>query len=552
MLSKKFKERFKMTTFTGLTLMGIQLLLALFCYYMSTSTWEFNFTEIMDRSLFVINLLFAVIISVVMSVKSFAFLGSRKACDFYHSLPEKRFFQYANIVIADILWMLIAVGVPGIIIAVIWGIEGQSAMNVLVGTFSAFVACVYIYMVFSITIICFGNRITGIVFSVIALLMVRISVIYGCNNIYDVLGISWGFDKASGIFSDRYSCYVNLYTNILGSFNMITAKNLLSGIIITLPATVGLFFLAGHLYKVRKSEIAGNHTVIKGAAGVYRFFFLIFPVTVCNFCFVSKYIEKDEPAGIVISIFVCIVLYFLFDLIVYRNIKILKKSIVRLPAFIVISGAVIGITFAGCNYAEGRKLDDSTKYVEIYGLDNFTDNMYKEGLRIDDAQILDILKNEKPINGWVRNINIGINNGKTTFYRTIGLSDENYLELRKLMYDKKYLRLPDVSEFAYFYNAVTLNVKGLKDFYKSKEYKEHCELYKILKEEAENINLFSETGKYVNNPQYTNEELHFCPIVFKSDISDYYAIPIGKDSFPKTYEYIENKIKSGVWGGYMF
>ena len=190
--------------------------------------------------------------------------------------------------------------------------------------------------------------------------------------------------------------------------------------------------------------------------------------------------------------------------------------------------------------------------MEIYGLDNFTDNMYKEGLRIDDAQIIDILKNETPINGWVRNINIGINNGKTTFYRTIGLSDENYLELRKLMYDKKYLRLPDVSEFAYFYNAVTLNVKGLKDFYKSKEYKEHCELYKILKEEAENINLFSETGKYVNNPQYTNEELHFCPIVFKSDISDYYAIPIGKDSFPKTYEYIENKIKSGVWGGYMF
>ncbi len=266
-----------------------------------------------------------VIFALIMAAAMFSFLNKRKDSDFFHSLPQKRICVYFSFVCALFTWIagitLSTIAINSLLFITFLPIsvsfEDVSIIFLFfIGyTVSAFVAAGIVTVCRMIS----GTGISLFFYTATAFVIPRIIFTYVVDyvrylNPSVIISETWldffSIDKSFYfVFSDSRTYYS--VTKDLGGFG----DPLL--MISLLIQAIFLFALGGLLYKSRRSELAGQGTGSKGIQ-------LAFKTAVCLpllFVAISNLVNGSDEASAFILLILSLLAYFLFELILSKNVK---------------------------------------------------------------------------------------------------------------------------------------------------------------------------------------------------------------------------------------
>ena len=124
------------------------------------------------------------LIPIVFTFKAFSFLYKRKACDFYHSIPDRRSSVFVSAALAAICWSLIsiiAVTLAGYLSLIIIGSVCPFSYALYFIAYNAVIALL-ITGCASIALSITGTLLSGLILTVIIMFLPRI-IIFLSNNI---------------------------------------------------------------------------------------------------------------------------------------------------------------------------------------------------------------------------------------------------------------------------------------------------------------------------------------------------------------------------------
>lgn len=393
----------------------------------------------------------SMIIIILLTVRGFSFLNSRKACDVYHSLPIKRTGLYKSVLAAIITWIIISVLLPQTVFFIYYismGLEVKKGIGIIVLWIAA---CFYMCAATSLCMAGSGKTGRGLFASLVLILVPRITILIVKATVIETWGIYDALPPYGryNILNDVYCVGMNLFEQLeyYYSPDMEVLYYIISGLAFTVPLTIVFFILGAHAFKIRKSELAATYEMNK----ILKKVFLILLVAIsCVTLAAQPAFPADSPM-VTFGICVLVVMIAVFAFFCVEtdrkytkenNMRALKKLPILFGVMIVLTAS----TFVQLHFSKKQRVSaDNTEYVIfdysesdgitscekfIWSISWSYEDMWRttEITKFTDKTIIEILDEEYDKytgneRGLVK-LDLAFNNGGMTYLREIYL-DEN-------------------------------------------------------------------------------------------------------------------------------
>ena len=448
-------------------------------------------------------------------------VNKRNSSDFYHAVCEKRECVFFSAFAAAITWLMISLISSSAITVVSHAVFPKLFLINYTSVFvrlaviisgSLFVsACVAIAM--SLTGTVFNNLIvSGILIYLPSALIFTIRTV-----VIEEISIM----TSHGVLGHSYSIPFGMFEMIFNGYNIIDSiPAAIYTFIIALVYTV----IAAYLFKIRKSEFAGNSAVGKRMQTVFRVLVgTVFSLIPCAIIFNMLNVNPlYEQRSLRDDIFILTVLYtivvlavLIYELIATKKFRNLITALKSLGYVAIINIAIVGAMFGIYNGVLSFNPDtDDIKSVRIFITDRADMNSdYYNALtgeiELDSKEIRSVISEalkdnlrETKMNmvgctGYVEDYTVAINTSLGTRYRHIYFSESQYSTLiNEIKKDKRYqeifLELPEFSDVSI--SAYTPGAKLTED--------EKEKLYEYCREDylaAEFTDIFGDANHLSEN-----------------------------------------------------
>lgn len=351
------------------------------------------------------------IVPLVMIFNQFKFLGSRKACDFYHSIPVTRLSLVFNFSLSALTYTFLCMVIPMLCNMLIYRFIEDVNLNysvLLPNIIEKVIISFLIYSAFLIGISVSGQFVTTCIIAGNVLFLPR----YFISMIISSVDIQTQFLRAgntlySNMIGNNYNLLVKKFTSIPDSWSYALKNDTFISsfeefekfsydpiaFVYTLTLAIILFLIGCHLFVKRESEMSGKNTATPLLQHLIRFASVIPVVIFIVYLYVradffnknlSTFLNEilaNEILAICIFIFV---VYFTYELITTRNMKKLITSAKLFPlvivfaigyyAIIVVSSNIL-LTQSTVNVSNIKsvKLNFYSQYAYNYGYNSMFD-----------------------------------------------------------------------------------------------------------------------------------------------------------------------------------
>lgn len=301
------------------------------------------------------------IIPLIMIFAQFNFLGSRKASDFYHSVPISRLSLVVNFSLSAMTWIFLCMVIPmlanGALMTIVDGITLNYSL-LLPNIIDKVIISFLIYSALLIGMSLTGQILNaGVVAGLILYLprFVTFVTLFVVSDITNALSRSYGYYSYTGMFGNNLNLlfnkiigpYISQFSGVAFMYDFVqTTENFevydynINAYIYTLTIALFLFALGCYAFVKRTSESAGKNAVNKFVHHAIRIT-LVSPIVI----FVAGSIKADgyfldyifPVTGALLFI------YFVYELISTRNLKSVGNSAKFLPVLLVIGFAYSGV-----------------------------------------------------------------------------------------------------------------------------------------------------------------------------------------------------------------
>ncbi|MGN0374652.1 MAG: hypothetical protein ACI4EN_04065 [Butyrivibrio sp.] len=412
----------------------------------------------------------------IMMMVIFFWMNKRNSCDFYHALPIKRGTMYISTIFAVLLWVVIIVASACIFTLVIVGVSPHLTIDMteffkILGHILA--GCIQMVGIFAIGITVTGNGFTNVIASLMLLAVPR-GILSIITSIVEEFMPFIEVDMANALINPIYNiCFSDLI--VFGFMEYDQTTNFIAPIIYSTVLGIIYTAIAGLLFKKRKSETASQPSTYGVIQSICRMipaylFSLagIYSVLYTNIWDVEYNIDYYFSA--LVFFIISILAYFIYELITTRRWKSVGKSAKQLPVFagiVIVSGLLI---WAIPTAAMNRKVEaDKMQYIEVGYVDRIGYFSLDEKIVIKAPEAFGIIEEayEEQLDSFKNSLDyqksdmveVGINQGGTTFYRKIYLDSsdmdilmQHYVEAIKD--EKVKINLPKYSNNLYIYLSV--------------------------------------------------------------------------------------------------
>ncbi len=462
-----------------------------------------------------------IIVAPVLVFCALKWVNSRNSSDFYHSLCETRECVFLCSFAAAFSWVIISLltssvaAVLGTIMFPKFFILNMTSVfcNLLTITSASLFLMAAIAIAISVTGTFFNNIIVSFIaafFPQALFFAIRTGVI-----------INSPIMTNKGILGQSYSIPFALLESIFGNSTDILGS--IPHAIYTFVLAVIYIVIATILFKLRKSESAGNSAVGKKAQGLFRVLVGVTASLIPATWLFSEIIGFNPEYGIYIETIIgIIVLYILtvvavavYELIATKKFRNLIPAAISLIPIAIVNAAVIGIMFGAYYIGISFKPDaNDIKSVQLVGDgDYYNDRLeyfsYVSGdIKISSVEAKEIvstaLKNsiESQLNhdyiDSFESCTIAINTWSGKRYRNIQFTEKQYnaliaeLESNK-DYRELYLNLPKVNDGAI----------EVWDYHTTKVEIDEAKLYSLVRDDVANMK-FYDAYRLLNRYDYEN------------------------------------------------
>ncbi|CDZ24215.1 putative membrane protein [[Clostridium] cellulosi] len=387
----------------------------------------------------------------------FSFLNKRNSSDFYHSLSCNRITLFNSFVVSIIIWI-----VATIIICVAAGSIAYTAIGIyvkfsyimwLIGTLLAGTLLIMSCTLFAMTITgtLFTNIIVfGIIFFLPRFILLMFSkTLQDCVNIYIMndANIANYKNNIPIMFIFKFLDNINISSNALFSSP--------SAIIYTLSLAIIYFLIAGFLFNIRKSEIAGTSAPNRILQHCYRCIVALpFALAVPIFLMANNF--ESRPIYITIFVLLSLFVYYLYELLTTKSFKNALNATPYLLVVVVLS-VIFGVllNISRNNILSFSPSTSEIKYVTFlpgdsfyHGNDYYTvaasninyseDNTKNKISDILKNNIETIKKNKNVFQESSVSVKITLKNGKVAKRRLFMTADEYSSLNESMMMNEKY------------------------------------------------------------------------------------------------------------------
>ena len=396
----------------------------------------------------------------------FSFLQKRKESDFFHAIPYTRTCVYISFTAAALAFVWGIQIACGLTAGILWGCVPRLFFD-LGGMVSYVLICMLAaamlsgFMMLALTVSGTGGSCVLLFALFTCFTRVVAAIFCFCMENIDLLPMTdyW----STSFFSPFWFLPLNIFnylTETVVANLMYTPANILYSVVVT----IALYVLAGLLYRIRHSEMAGNPASGRATQALFRILFTL-PLALL----IPWLIATDEGSpSLYLVLVVCVALvYFLYELITTKR----PSNLVKIaPGLLIVVAACAAFLGAFSIYRSAVLNEEITvdeiKTVEI-SESSFETNSYQsilmENHQFDDATLKAIIAEQLAesqrleLEGgyydhyWERtDVTLHLSNGRTICRRII--LDEKMLEqvlgilresedIRDIMY-----RLPENSE----------------------------------------------------------------------------------------------------------
>lgn len=476
-----------------------------------------------DISLSKIFIITYIIITPVLTLRSFHFLMVRKSCDFYDAIPHTRICQFVTGVLALVTYNLVIVLGGSIIHAVIqcYYLNGHVVLSDYVVDILGVIIADFLVMA-SVILACSvsGTILQAVILSLIIIVVPRCLINMMVNIISENLFFV-NFHKSAPFLTDAYSFVAGFKYNDFSA----------GGIIYT-AVLVGVYLILGGIFfHYRKSELAEVTKPGAGLCTVFRILAGFLVSLVFVYIFLEKYIrgvlDKSSPVPETKNIIIysgCIIavlfVYFLVGFIGNRGKKKFLRLIPGIPVIFIADFIIIMSVMGVCEqYINFRpdvneiayvKILAEKKYDIVYGkevYDYFDKKL--ENIKLTDfmcrrviASALDRSIDMCPEGQIEGTCNVLIHADGKDYYRTVYLNDTDRSSIcESLLTNQEYLAM--LKEFS--------DIEDIKlAYYDLFEKEEAEELYRILQADIKNMDIDDMTllVEWFNPDDYVGGNYH--------------------------------------------
>lgn len=397
-------EGIKQTKVIGICFAIISILVSCafpFVKIMEYSANHWNSEVIMDLGSFSMPI-FAVqyLMPIVMIFVLFNFMNSRKASDFYHSIPLSKTCIYITYTVVSLLWSLAVILISTFLSYTFYAFAPEVIVNsefIWTTIISSFILAMLITAITLVAKGLSGTLFTNIIITLIIMFLPRIIILLYTTAVNDSVRIT---DVSFMSLTDIYNNIIFAPFSVMSStleqktLPISNASTLwYSAILAIIYFVIGFF-----INKFRKSESAGKSAAYKGVQPVVRILLGSIPLLLISFnlaCGLNVSVEF-WLIGIVVSLLA----YFLYELITTKN---AKKLLTAIP-FYLIAIFVNAIFVVICVGERNFILNDIPEPSEIssVSISNYNyyssyvdDNYYKyktENVKFDDKEMIKYLQ----------------------------------------------------------------------------------------------------------------------------------------------------------------
>lgn len=324
----------------------------------------------------------------MLAMSAFQFLNKRNTCDFYHSIPHKRTCLFFSIFAAVFSWIFINLISTTLIFTILYtafkkyiifdvGQLWLASVNILV---ISLLVCSAIILACTLT----GNILNNFFVSGIILFLPRIFIILFASLITNSIPFIQSFDTIS-VFKDSTNLLFGTFLNFLDAGSAKYYYHLGFGTVYTLILSIIYIALAVIVFKIRKSEVAGNSSINTKLQAIFRIcigIFITLPAIIAVFGKLSHQSAYEYNGSllfyVIANVIIAIILMFIYELVSTKNIKKALHSLIFIPVHLVACGALIGIIFGIYNFSLNYVPDkDDVDYIHIYNY-TYDDDSYKD------------------------------------------------------------------------------------------------------------------------------------------------------------------------------
>lgn len=399
-------EGIKQTKVVGICFAIISILAS--CAYpfvkiMEYSANHWNSEVIMDLGSFSMPI-FAVqyLMPIVMIFVLFNFMNSRKASDFYHSIPLSKTCIYITYTVVSLLWSLAVILVSTFLSYTFYAFAPEVIVNsafIWTTIISSFILAMLITAITLVAKGLSGTIFTNIIITLIIMFLPRVIILLYTTAI----------NTSVKITDVSFMSLTDIYSNIIFAPFIYTDSSFTEKTLSILNASTQwyslilaiIYFVIGFfIHKFRKSESAGKSAAYKGVQPVVRILLGSIPLLLISFnlaCGFEVYTEFW-----LIGILVSLLAYFLYELITTKS---AKKLLISIPFYLIaiLANAIFTVACVG---ERNFILNDIPEPSEISSVSisyyrdylntiYIDDNYYKyktENIKYDDKGLIDHLQ----------------------------------------------------------------------------------------------------------------------------------------------------------------
>lgn len=269
-------------------------------------------------------------IGIMAGLAAVRYLMSRRSAYFYHSLPISRYELFASSVLSHLATMLIALAINLVLTSIVYSAFG---FMTLYGEFLVLVLKALMYAVLFFAITVFAGMLTGQTYAAIAALVYILGILPALYYTVKAI-VEHSYTFTTDLIPTAWLRFTSPVVRLLYSEDIPLT---VSGVIVTVVATVAVLVGAYFVYRARRSEMSGSPVVFDKLAEVARCLFFFPLVFFTGVVFDAIAGEMWRYIGYVIG---ALVGTMAANLMLYRNPKLMlrgwKKSIVCFVAFLAV------------------------------------------------------------------------------------------------------------------------------------------------------------------------------------------------------------------------
>lgn len=354
-----------------------------FFYYIQMRKDAGNYVQFIDVNSFVSGLSFiSIAVPILLVAKLFSFLFKRSSSDFYHALPYTRECIYITHLLVALTWCLATLVACVSLPAIFYGINKHTDFKpefILNNFVVGLIIMLFVLGALMIAVSVSGRMILSIELAAFIVFLPRVLILIALSA---VESITWMIDiNQIPFLSIKYNLPMLMTVGSAFDYSgYVAGFTYLPGILCSLGIAVLYLIIGCFLFCHRRSEVAENAVPNKKLQAVLRLVYssIFFCLSVC------MYVIYDWTEEVLIFAIIGLVIYFGYELITTRKLKMVIKAIPGLALVVVFCVAYGGIIKVSSNSI----LNNVPKAGDIESIEVMADNSYYWGEARDYNEIL--------------------------------------------------------------------------------------------------------------------------------------------------------------------